>query len=214
MTDPDLSALLRAGSPACPAGGRDCPDADTFVALAAGTLDPARRDAVLDRVATCADCATALRVAIDAASFARDLARDAAAPAIVTPLPAPRRRRPPAVFALAASVLVAVGASSLLLRAPTPDAVRGTTVAAVEPADGARLDRAPQRLAWACSAPAAVTIELLDATGTQVWSGPTTACAIDLPAEARATLAAGDWLWLVRANNGAQLAGPWRFRID
>lgn len=212
MTEPDLSALLRAAQPACPAGGRDCPDADTLAALAAGTLDPARRETVLGRVAACASCATALKLAIDAESFARELARDALA--VPTPSPAARRRRPPAVFALAASVLLAVGAGALLLRAPTPDALRGAAVAAIEPTDGARLDAAPARLAWACSVPAATTVELLDATGAVAWRGTAEDCAINLPAEARAALGAGDWLWVVRARNGTLLAGPWRFRID
>lgn len=212
MTDPALSALLRAAQAACPGGGRDCPDADALAALAAGTLDPARRDALLDRVAACAACADALRVAIDAESFARDLAHDLLAQP--TPLPRARPRRPPALFALAASVLVAVGAGALLLRAPTPDAVRGAALAALEPVDGAQLDDAPQRLAWACSAPASVTIELLDATGGVAWRGRASDCATMLPDEARARLGSGDWLWLVRAHDGTLVAGPWRFRVD
>lgn len=212
MTDPALSTLLRAAQSDCPAGGRDCPDADTLAALAAGTLEPQRRDAVLDRVATCASCADALRVALDAEAFARDLARDAVAQP--TPLPRARPRRPPAVFALAASVLVMVGAGALLLRTPAPDAVRGSEVAALEPIDGAELGAAPTRLAWACSAPVATTVEVLDATGEVVWRGPAAECALDLPDAARARLGAGDWMWLVRARDGTLLAGPWRFRID
>jgi hypothetical protein len=212
MTDPALSALLRAAQADCPAGGRDCPDADTLAALAAGTLDPLRRDAVLDRVATCASCADALRAAIDAEAFARDLAR--AALAQPTPLPRARPRRPPAVFALAASVLVMVGAGALLLRTPTPDAVRGSVVAALEPADGARLGSAPARLAWDCGVPLSATVEILDATGEIAWRGTAMACALDLPDEARARIGAGDWMWLVRASDGTPLAGPWRFRID
>lgn len=212
MTDPALSALLRAAQADCPAGGRDCPDADTLAALAAGTLEPMRRDAVLERVATCASCADALRVAIDAEAFARDLARDALAQP--TPLPRARPRRPPAVFALAASVLVMVGAGALLLRTPTPDAVRGSVVAALEPDDGARLGSAPARLAWACDAARSASVEILDATGELAWRGPATECALDLPDAARALLGPGDWMWLVRAPDGTPLAGPWRFRID
>jgi hypothetical protein len=209
MTDPDLPALLRAATADCPAGGRDCPDADTLAALAAGTLDPARRDAVLDRVAGCTTCADALRAALDARAFADDLARDALAAASA---PRARARRAPAAFALAASLMVAVGAG-VLLRAPTPDARRGATVAAIEPADDARLDAAPRRLAWDCAAPAAATLEILDATGAVAWRGPTQDCALVLPAEALARLDSGDWMWLVRAPNGTLLAGPWRFRI-
>lgn len=212
MTDPVLTALLRAAQPACPEGGRDCPDADTLAALAAGTLDAARRDAVLERVAACASCADALRAAIDAEAFARDLARDAVAPP--TLLPRARSRRPPAAFAIAASVLVAVGAGAMLLRAPTPDALRGAAVEALDPADGARLDAAPTRLAWACAAAAPGTVEVLDATGEVAWRGPVTDCAAALPDADRARLGAGDWLWQVRAPDGAVIAGPWRFRID
>lgn len=215
MTDADLSALLRASTAGCPANGRDCPDANTLAALAAGALDPARRDAVLDRIATCASCAAALRVAIDARDYADELAPAIAAreASTVTPL-WPRTRRTPAMFAMAASVLVAVGVGTLLLRPPAPDVVRGAALAALEPVDGAALDTAPARLAWACPAPAAVAVELHDATGARVWAASTQACSVDLPASARERLVAGDWLWQVRAADGSVLAGPFRFRVD
>lgn len=214
MTDHDLRALLHASTANCPGTGRDCPDADAISALAAGTLEPARREAVLDRVATCASCAAALRVAIDAHEFARELAPVVAArDAPTVPQLQRRGRRAPAVFAMAASVLVAIGVGTLVVVPPTPEVVRGAALAAIEPIDGASLRAAPARLAWACPAASAATVEVLDATGEVVWAGPARECTVDVPASAREQLVAGDWLWQVRASDGTVLAGPFRFRI-
>jgi hypothetical protein len=213
MTEPELGALLRAAQRGCGADGRDCPDAATIAALAAGTLESARRDAVLDRVAACAMCADALKLAVDSEAFARELARDVQRVTAPAP-PRARPRRALPAFALAASVVVAVGASLLLSRAPAPDALRGSTLAAVEPVDGATLATAPVRLAWACAAPAAMTVDVFDAAGVAVWQGASTACSIDMPADARARIGRGDWLWQVRSASGTPVAGPWRFRIE
>ena len=213
MTEAEWSALLRTARSTATG---PCPDAATLVALARGQLDPPARDAALDHVGACADCADSLRVAIDSHDFATAFAADLVAPAIEARTPAPRRRvsRFPA-FALAASVLLAIGVTPWLLRAPTPDAVRGAAIAALAPADGARLDAAPARLAWDCASPAAVQVELLDATGELVWRGETSVCTVDLSPPARAAVdAGGDWLWQVRGGDGAVRAGPWRFHTD
>jgi hypothetical protein len=214
MTEPEWSALLRAARPADAAGRVPCLDAETLVALASGSLAESQRDAALEHVGTCADCGDALRVALDARGFADALAAEIAAERKPAARPQARRTMRLPGFALAASVLLAVGAVSLMLRTPAPDAIRGTSVAALDPTDGARLDAAPARLAWACVAAAPVRVEVLDATGAPAWQADVDGCDVELPPAARAVIGSGDWLWRVRARDGTALAGPWRFRID
>ncbi|MFY8136246.1 MAG: hypothetical protein ACOVKS_14700 [Aquimonas sp.] len=209
-------ALLRAR------GGHACLDPETLVALARGTLDPARRDEALAEVARCGDCARALQFAIDAESLAESLAAslqpptrgsrttfEGTAPAHPRPAARPRGLRG---LAIAASLLAAVGLGLSLLRPPAEDVLRGQPGEALEPQDGARVSAAPTRLAWRCESPQPVRVELRDEGAALVWQGDSETCSIDLPPAA--TLGAGTWLWQVRSPDGRLVAGPFQLHIE
>jgi hypothetical protein len=195
-------------------GVSDCPDEQTLIAFADGQLPQVERDAVAARVAACADCAAAVRVALDASAWADDLAADfvrAANSSTVHVLSRarPARRIVSVPLALAASLILIVGAALLLRQSPIIEPLRGGVVIATTPADGEMLPQAPERLAWPCAAaPSATQVELLAADATVRWSGPVIECAVTLPAPTRSALSAGEYLWRVKNAAGESLLGP------
>lgn len=116
--DPD-EALLRAAAQrvARDAAGR-CPDAGIWVELAAGRLDEETAEALREHLAACPDC---VEVARDAQRFLSAL-RDPV-PAAAAPPPGGRRARfaPPAIWRLAAVLVLATGAVlAVVARRPHP----------------------------------------------------------------------------------------------
>jgi len=143
VTDDDLLGLL-----AAPRGPRSaCPPADTLARAAAGPLDTAERERVLDHVVRCADCAEELRAVLPLEAWAA-----AAAPRLPRRerRPAAARRRPPRWTAWAAAAALAAAASALLWRAEGPAVLRARRVALPHSLlpEGAALARGACRLRW------------------------------------------------------------------
>lgn len=201
----------------CDASG--CPDPDTLIAFAEGRLDGTARDAVAARVTGCARCAAAVRVALDATDWAAELAADLGRgepAALIHSASSVRRPRRHALvpMALAASVALLFAAGLLLRQPPGDEPLRGPSIIATTPVDGAQLRQAPTELTWPCErAPSAATVELLAADATPRWSGNAAACAAILPEEVRGRLAPGAYLWRVKNAAGEVLLGPIGFRI-
>lgn len=201
----------------CDAAG--CPDEETLIAFADGRLPAEARELVAARVAACAGCATAVRVALDATSWADDLSADierAGQHKNVQPLlrPARPRRQSWLPLAMAASLALFVGAGMFLRQSPVDDILRGRSGIATTPVDGALLRQAPQSLGWPCAAaPSAALIELFAADATLRWSGVPVECMATLPGQTQSALAPGEYLWRVKNAAGETLLGPVAFRI-
>jgi hypothetical protein len=210
MNDESLSRAWRnAPRPATP-----LPGADDYAALLDGRLDPAQREALLARVASDADAALMLQLAMDLrAAAAAAVARPVAS---ITPL-RPRARAPWRwVQALAASLLVAVGAA-VWMRPPPQDVLRGNvTTALSDPADGARLAAAPARLRWA--AQPGVTryqVRLYDARAELIWQSAAAEVELAIDQPTRERIVDGHYFWRVEwaGAEGAGL-GPYRFEVS
>jgi hypothetical protein len=209
MNDERLSQAWRsAPPPAMP-----LPDADDYAALLDGRLDPAQREALLARVANDADAALMLQMAMELRAAAEAaVARPAAS---VTPLRPPARPPWRWVQAIAASLLVAVGAA-VWLRPPPQDVLRGNVTPALsDPADGARLTAAPSRLRWA--AQPGVTryqVRLYDARAELIWQSAATAVELSIDEPMRERIVDGQYFWRVEwaGAEGAGL-GPYRFEV-
>ncbi|MDZ4811431.1 MAG: hypothetical protein SGI99_02300 [Pseudomonadota bacterium] len=196
-----------------------CPDAQTLIAFADGRLPAPLRDQVAASVAACAGCAAAVRLALDASSWADDLCVDierAGQHNNVQPLlrPGRLRRQSWLPLAMAASLALFVGAGMLLRRSPVEETLRGRTGIATTPVDGALLRQAPQSLSWPCAAlPSAALVELFSADATLRWSGVPVECMATLPAQIQSALTPGEYLWRVKNAAGETLLGPVAFRI-
>lgn len=196
-----------------------CPNADTLIAFAEGLLESAMQTQVAVRVAACPTCAAAVRVAIDAGSWADDAFADfGSAPVAgnVHELAAPVRVRRLSwlPLAMAAGLTMTVGVGVLIRNAPDDDTLRGSTALMTDPADGVVLTNAPTRLSWPCTtATAAARAQLLRADATMLWSGEANACGTTLPTATQAALVPGEYLWRVQDASGESLLGPYRFRI-
>ncbi len=206
--------LLRQAWRSGPAPAAPLPDADDYAALLDGRLDSAQRDALLARVASDADAALMLQMAIEL--------RAAAAAAVAPPAASVTRLRPRArppwrwVQALAASLLIAVGAA-VWLRPPPQDVLRGSVMAALsEPADGARLAAAPSRLRWAAQpGVASYQVRLYDARAELIWQSAATEVELTIDEATRERIVDGHYFWRVEwaGAEGAGL-GPYRFEVS
>jgi hypothetical protein len=202
--------------------GDACPTLDEIEALWQERLDPARREVVLQALATCADCALLVQLAGDIAQAAESTVR--AVPSGVdherVVVLRPRTARPHAlrwVAGLAASLLVAVVAFALLRPLPPTDVLRGATPPlSVEPPDGTRLSQPPATLDWPSqSTDARYVVEIFDASATLLWrSALLSESRVVLDPEARAALGRGRYVWRVRLQDGSDATlGPFRFDI-
>ena len=206
--------LLRQAWRSAPGPAAPLPDADDYAALLDGRLDPAQREALLARVASDADAALMLQMAMEL----RAAAEAAVAPPAASVTRLRPRARPPWrwVQALAASLLVAVGAA-VWLRPPPQDVLRGGVTAAIsDPADGARLAAAPARLRWA--AQPGVTryqVRLYDARAELIWQSTATEIELTIDEPTRERIVDGQYFWRVEwaGAEGAGL-GPYRFEVS
>lgn len=206
--------LLRQAWRSGPAPAAPLPDADEFAALLDGRLDPARREALLARVAVDADAARMLQMAMELRAAAEaSVALTAAAVTRLRPRAQPLMRW---VQALAASLLVAVGAA-VWLRPPPQDVLRGSVTPALsDPTDGARLAAAPSRLRWAAQPGVArYQVRLYDARAELIWQSAATEVELTIDEPTRERIVAGHYFWRVEwaGAEGAGL-GPYRFEVS
>jgi len=130
-----------------------------------------------------------------------------------------RARRARLVPALAAAALavVAIGLVTFTQLRPMDDTVRGDDAGLVVPPSGARLDSAPDELAWPAQPGAtAYRVVLRDASAVVLWRGPESAAnRLTLPTDGRRALdRAGTYLWTVEVDGGARgELGPYWFEI-
>jgi len=88
--------------------------------------------------------------------------------------------------------------------------------AAVQPHSGDRLRAPPLQLAWAPIGKAtAYRVEIFDERAESVWrSERVEATTLELPAELRARMVRGTFLWRVRAEGSEIEIGPFFFRVE
>lgn len=199
------------------------------------TADPAARERALAALADCPHCAAIAQIARDlqahakddAAAFAAfaangsttavDVATEDAASSGTTAALRPRRAPRVLHWATAALVVLGVGTTAMLWRAPPePPVVRGAADAAIAPASGSRLSTAPQRLQWGAIGQAtAYRIELYDERAQSLWrSERVESTVLPLPETVRAQLQRGTYLWRVRAEGSDTEIGPFFFRVE
>ncbi|MBL8246518.1 MAG: hypothetical protein JNL89_20135 [Rhodanobacteraceae bacterium] len=187
-------------------------DAAELEALLDGRLAPERRAALLARVASDADAALQLQLAMDL----RAAAADAVAGARVHrfPLrPAPRRL-PVWLQALAACLVITLGAA-VWMRPPAPDVLRSDSpLAPLAPADGAVLEAPPAQLRWhAQPGVGRYRVRLYDAQASLLWESAELAQPeLTLAPGQRETLGPGHYYWRVEWPEGAGL-GPYHFEV-
>jgi hypothetical protein len=219
MTDAELASMTARLVPPQPCTPQ-CPDADTLTAFALGQLDSAERDAIAERVGACPNCAAAVQLALASGDWSADLARDLEAESdsaqVVTLTPRPRRRMPLWIPAAMAAGVALVFVALPMLRPPVPGQVlRGAAALAVQPADESVLHAAPDELRWPCAlAPNAVQVELLDASAVRLWIGQAEDCSATLPAEVKARVNGGAYLWRLSDTREEVVAGPFGFSVD
>lgn len=209
MNDERLMQAWRAHSD--PATAAAPPTIEECEALLDGRLEPARREALLTRVAEDAAAAQVLQLAMDV--------RAAAQAAVATRAPSRSIVRSPMrwVQALAACLLVAVGAAIWLRPLPVDEVLRGAaTSATTEPADGALLTAVPTRLRWTAQPGIArYVVRLYDARAELLWqSDPVTQSELPMDANIRQRMGNGHYYWRVEWS-GAEGAGlgPYRFEV-
>lgn len=120
-------------------------------------------------------------------------------------------------WAAAALVVLGVGTATLLMREPaSPPAVRGDATVVLDPASGSRLHTTPLRLQWkAIGTATAYRVEIYDDRAESLWrSERVAATSLELPADVRAKLARGTYLWRVRAEGSEIEVGPFWFRVE
>jgi hypothetical protein len=202
MNDFELRALydrLIAGR--APSGRSACVPPELLGRLAAGDAAGDERLSALEHVAQCRDCRRELELlrAVTDAGAGLGVARV--------------RRASPWVLALAASIVMAVGATALWRSGwlDPADVVRGdaptvTLVAPLRTVDAADA----RRLVWRAVAGATLyEVEVLDGAGNAVFAAPATDTAVALPAAT--TLVPGtEYHWRVTAvlAGGARLRSP------
>jgi len=205
--------LLRQAWRSGPAPAAPLPDADDYAALLDGRLDPARREALLARVAEDADAALMLQMAMELRAAAAAVTSPAASVTLLRPRARPQWRW---VQALAASLLVAVGAA-VWLRPPPQDVLRGSVTSALsDPVDGARLAAAPTQLRWAAqSGVTRYQVRLYDARAELIWQSAATAVELSIDEPTRQRIVDGHYFWRVEwaGAEGAGL-GPYRFEVS
>lgn len=198
----------------------DCLAPDELLAALAGRLDGPRHERALQALAECPRCAAVAQIARDLQAGPDTASpRDAVAGAVARP---PLRRAWPLRWAGAAAAVLVLGLAGLLLmpaRVPEqiPEQVlRGAADAAVTPASGSALRAAPAQLSWSTVDQAtAYRVEIFDAAAESLWrSERVAATSLELPADLRARLGRGTYLWRVRAEHSAVELGPFYFRIE
>ncbi len=187
-------------------------DAAELAALLDGRLAPERRAAVLALVASDADAALQLQLAMDL----RAAAADAVAGARVHPLPLrPAPRWLPAwLQALAACLVLALGAA-VWMRPPAPEVLRSdSSTAQLAPADGAILESPPAQLHWqAQPGVGRYRVRLYDAQASLLWESAEQAQpALALDPGQREHLRSGHYYWRVEWPGGSGL-GPYHFEV-
>lgn len=236
--DPSLRRLFLHEEP--PA---ECPPVADLVRLAAGELEPERREAILEHLETCSLCAQEVRVARSLDAFSERLSErlserfsdlpesdGADLGAASEPLPGPGRpvqrvRGWWAGLAAAALVVLAVGTLELWrhdLR-EVGEGTAGERVRAAEeqvsPPAGAALPAAPATFRWPPQVGAsAYRVTLFDAAAEPLWHSPSTVSAtVALPPEVGTSLEPGGaYFWIVDVEGDVRQTrlGPYELRLE
>lgn len=167
MPEVDLEAITRGAALTTPRDERGCPSADELAAFATDELTRDRREAILDHLELCPDCALEASAGTEVSRLVEErlpgAGRETGRPS------APRRPHAPRRWlAWAASVVLALSALLVYRGLDEPvDEFRSGESAAwrSEPADGATLAEAPRALAWTAPVEAKrFRVTLYDAT--------------------------------------------------
>ncbi len=179
---------------ACPRGGEGCPSAEGIAAAMRGAGDAD----TLQALATCTRCAAIAQIEVGLQA-----GREPAAVIL-------RRGRISPLWAVAASLLLAVGAGWVVsvMRPQAADEVLRGSAGALHPQIGSELSGAPNEFRWMVPAGAICRVDVRRPTGERVWRsdgvrGGTAAFDGALPA--------GTYLWTVRC--AADELGPFHFRV-
>jgi Putative zinc-finger len=153
VTDDDLKDLL----PERPGSRQACPPPEALGAAAAGALPDAEREAVIEHVARCRECAEEVRLVAPLGPWAEAAAAQLQPRAVPVAAPARAWWRPWPVWAAAAVALLALPFVVRLQRDSTPAAMRaqeGTAIRSLLP-EAAPVPRARCLLRWTDLGPGA-----------------------------------------------------------
>lgn len=201
-----------------PEAGATCPSEERLAALAMGEVSGAARTELADHVVACPRCAEAYRTLAELHRAAGEAGRGRE----------PERTRKRSWLlagAAAAALAAAVGLAVFELpeRPPGEGAVRGTGAGELDtdPADGARLAAAPERLSWSPGETreeeVTYRVVLYDAESVPLWqSEPTEERSVELPGPVREDLTPGTYYWRIRAEAGFERSSSplLRFEIE
>jgi hypothetical protein len=191
--------------------GGECPKAEVFLQAALGKMATGERDRMTDHLIICSDCAEEYRLIASTMAQPKPVATMPDAQQAPSPCPRFPVLR---VAAIAASIVILVGASFLVWRAarpayPPPEDPRGagSLVLEVEPKDRTALAEIPRRLSWSPVEPAeSYQVILYDFESTPIWeSAEVKETSIAIPQAVRQTLGHGKPIfWRVIARQGVE----------
>ncbi|NKI33630.1 hypothetical protein HFP89_00435 [Wenzhouxiangella sp. XN79A] len=194
---------------------RACPGADALAGLA---VDPGAADpALLDHVADCRACSDELQRVTDDGTLAAltEALADDPPPSAASPTRGGRTRTLLGGWALAASLVVAVGVTLLVpTRDDAPTLRSGPAVEGLVPPSGARLEAVPERFEWPAGGRDEQLV-LMTPRADILWIAPVVRDGrVAVPDAVRDELVDGRYYWQVRDLDRDALLGPFEFRLD
>lgn len=189
-----LATAFQHHASACPREGKGCPSVEAIAAAMHGSGDTD----TLAALSTCTRCAAIGQIE-------RGLQTQGSTHAKMD-----GRRRFPRYWAVAAGVLLALGAGTAmtLLRPPGADEVLRGGAGALYPDIGSELAGSPSEFRWTIAAGAICRVDVRRPTGERVWRSDGVRggrATVDSP------LPSGDYLWTVSC--AADELGPFHFRV-
>ncbi|MFK7957718.1 MAG: zf-HC2 domain-containing protein [Lysobacterales bacterium] len=169
------------------------PSPDALAALVDKSLPPQEREALLEHLERCAQCATAVAITLEPQKDAE------------------RRWIPRAMAAGLGLATVALASLLYINRAPESDILRAGTLA-LSPAPGAEITRDAAQFNWPSPSDlSSRRVRIMDESAATLWLSPPVQPPLKIPPESIDV--AGTYLWQLEDSNGNVTAGPHWFRV-